>query len=631
MRSKLPLPIYRLLKATSFWKDNYLILREFKYFRRLAVLAVVFPLLAAVFEGFGIGFILSFLQGLTNPNAEPVQTGIDWFDVWILGVKAPVAERLYRICALTLLTTWLRSGFSYLAQVYSQRTQHHLAYRLRKRIYEQLQALRLSYFTKTSSGALVSSLTNESSQVMQAFGVISTLIIRGSTLLVYVVSMLLLSWQLTIISVMLFSLVSAGISTLLGRIREVSFEKTNAFKHYTSVSLEFINGIRTVQAFAAQDFERRRFNEAIGQNLKAAIKSISAMALVEPISEGVSTTMLIGLLILAFTLLIQNGKLQSAELLTFLFVLLRLAPNVRYIDLARAQFNNFQGSLSNISDLLRTDDKPYLENGTVQFSGLKRTIEFVSVDFGYDPGELVLHHISLTIEQGKMTALVGASGAGKSTLADLIPRFYDPTQGKILIDGVDLREFDINSVRRRLAVVSQDTFIFNTSVRNNIAYALEEVDEAAIREAARLANALEFIEDMPEGFETQLGDRGVRLSGGQRQRIAIARALLRNPEILILDEATSALDSVSERLIQESLEKLSVGRTVIAIAHRLSTIVRADKVVVLEQGHLVEQGTYEELLQQRGKLWQYHQMQHDFGQGDEGLSANSCDGKTFVV
>ena len=212
-----------------------------------------------------------------------------------------------------------------------------------------------------------------------------------------------------------------------------------------------------------------------------------------------------------------------------------------------------------------------------------------------------------------MTALVGSSGAGKTTLADLIPRFYDPTQGKILIDGVDLREFEINSVRRKMAVVSQDTFIFNTSVWNNIAYGSEDADEAAIREAARNANALEFILDMPEGFETKLGDRGVRLSGGQRQRIAIARALLRDPDILILDEATSALDSVSERLIQESLEKLSVGRTVIAIAHRLSTIVRADKVVVLEQGRIVEQGEYQELLEQHGNLWKYHQMQHEFG------------------
>lgn len=213
-----------------------------------------------------------------------------------------------------------------------------------------------------------------------------------------------------------------------------------------------------------------------------------------------------------------------------------------------------------------------------------------------------------------MTALVGASGAGKTTLADLIPRFYDPTQGQLLIDGVDIRQLEIKSLRRRLAVVSQDTFIFNTSVRDNIAYGTEGATELAIEEAARQANALEFIQEMPEGFDTQLGDRGVRLSGGQRQRIAIARALLRNPEILILDEATSALDSVSERLIQDSLEKLSVGRTVIAIAHRLSTIVRADQVVVLEQGRIVEQGKYQELLEQRGHLWKYHQMQSEVGQ-----------------
>jgi ABC-type multidrug transport system fused ATPase/permease subunit len=233
------------------------------------------------------------------------------------------------------------------------------------------------------------------------------------------------------------------------------------------------------------------------------------------------------------------------------------------------------------------------------------------VDFAYDDSHWVLNNITLTIERGQMTALVGASGAGKTTLADLIPRFYDPTHGKVFIDGVDLQQFEINSLRRKLAVVSQDTFIFNTSVRNNIAYGTEGASQSAIEEAARQANALEFIQEMPEGFDTQLGDRGVRLSGGQRQRIAIARALLRNPEILILDEATSALDSVSERLIQESLEKLSVGRTVIAIAHRLSTIAKADKVVVLEQGRIVEQGKYQELLERRGNLWKYHQMQHE--------------------
>jgi ATP-binding cassette subfamily B protein/subfamily B ATP-binding cassette protein MsbA len=279
-----------------------------------------------------------------------------------------------------------------------------------------------------------------------------------------------------------------------------------------------------------------------------------------------------------------------------------------------AFLSTLKGSLENIKELLRTDNKPYFQNGSVPFTGLKRAIDLISVDFGYTPDDLVLHNITLTIERGKMTALVGASGAGKTTLVDLIPRFYDPTQGQVLIDGVDLREFEINSLRRKMAVVSQDTFIFNTSVWNNIAYGMPQATAAEIREAARLANALEFIEEMPAGFDTPLGDRGVRLSGGQRQRIAIARALLRDPEILILDEATSALDSVSERLIQESIEKLSVGRTVIAIAHRLSTIAKADKVVVLEQGRIVEQGNYQELLQQRGKLWKYHQMQHQLGQ-----------------
>jgi len=217
--------------------------------------------------------------------------------------------------------------------------------------------------------------------------------------------------------------------------------------------------------------------------------------------------------------------------------------------------------------------------------------------------------VLLTIPRAQTVALVGSSGAGKSTLADLIPRFYDPVQGTIRFDGTDLRDYDVTSVRQRMAIVSQDTFIFNATVRDNIAYGSEGADDRAILEAARLANAVDFIQEMPEGLDTQLGDRGVRLSGGQRQRIAIARALLRNPEILILDEATSALDSVSERLIQASLEQLAVGRMVVAIAHRLSTIANADKVVVMEKGRIVEQGTYQELLVQRGRLWNYHQMQ----------------------
>lgn len=601
------------LKLTSFWKNNSLVIREFKFFSRVAYLAIILTMVAAVFEGFGLGFLFAFLQSITEQDAAPIQTGIHWFDVGILGINAPITERIYRISALILLMTLLRTSFIYLGRVYSGLASSYLAYQLRLRLFEQLQAVTLNYFTKTRSGALVNSITSEIQKLMQAFEVMSILLIKSMSLLVYITSMLLLSWQLTLLTLMLFSLLSVGISALIKRVREISFAKTKASSGYTSIALEFINGVRTVQAYAAQNYESQRFQAANLNLLKAEKASCKYHFSVEPLTEGIATTILIGMLLSAFSILIPQGKLQVSALLTFLFILFRLMPIIRQINGARAKLSNFKGSIENIKELLRTDNKPYLTNGTLQFSGLKHQIEFRAVDFGYEAEHLVLHNITLSIQQGKMTALVGASGAGKTTLVDLIPRFYDPTRGEIRVDGVDLRDFEVNSLRRQLAVVSQDTFIFNTSVKENIAYAIiDEVDNQAIWEAARIANALEFIQELPDGFETQLGDRGVRLSGGQRQRIAIARALLRNPEILILDEATSALDSVSERLIQESLETLCVGRTVIAIAHRLSTIIRADKVVVLEQGRIVEEGGYQELLEQRGKLWKYHQMQHEF-------------------
>lgn len=599
------------LTKTKFWQNNYLILREFKYFPRITILAIVFTLLAAIFEGFGVGFLFSFLQSLTEPDAAPIQIGIDWFDVWVLGSNQPAHERIYRISALILLTTVIRTSFSYVGRAHSGFVQSQLTYQLRIRLFEQLQSLSQRYFTKTRSGELVNTVTAELTQMNEAFQLMSIFLIRGATLVVYVISMLLLSWQLTIISVMLFSLLTVGVSTLLKRVREISFRRTSANGRYTSIALEFINGIRTVQASVAQNFERQRLYGASGELLKADQRAALFQYSVEPLSEAVSTSILIAMLLFAFATLIPEQKLQVASLLTFLFILFRLMPIVRILNGSRAKLSNFRGSWHNIQQLLRTDNKPYLSNGNIEFPGLRRAIEFQSVDFGYEAHSLVLRNITLTIHRGQTVALVGASGAGKTTLADLIPRFYDPSAGVIRFDGVDLRDFDLDSVRRKMAIVSQDTFIFHTSVRENIAYGLENVEEQAIWDAAKLANALEFIQELPEGFDTQLGDRGVRLSGGQRQRIAIARALLRDPEILILDEATSALDSVSERLIQASLEKLSVGRTVIAIAHRLSTIAKADKVVVLEQGRIVEQGSYQELVEQRGELWKYHQMQYE--------------------
>ena len=600
----------KLLKATSFWRDNYLLLRELKKFRWLAILALVFTLIGAGLEGITVGFIASFLQGLTNPSDPPIQTGIHWFDVWFLATDAGTAERIYRLAGLILILAWSRSIFIYLGAIYSRQTAFALAGRIRKSIFEQLQSLSLSYYSQSRSGEMLSTIIAEAQDLIQAFNSGTNLLTSAATLTAYLISLVLLSWQISLAVIMMFGLLSLGLSNLVGWSREASFAVSKAKGNLTSAAVELINGIRTIKAFATEDFERKRFYQATDELTEAKTKVSLLSDSIKPVADAVATTILIAIVTVAFMILVQGGGLKAAELLTFMFVLLRMMPLIAQINSHRGKLTSFQGAINNIQELLRTDNKIYLPNGSIPFQRLDKSIDLVWVDFGYDPKQLVLHNITLSIKKGQTTALVGSSGAGKTTLVDLICRFYEPTKGQIFIDGIVLQDLEISSLRNKMAIVSQDTFIFNTSVRNNIAYGLEEVNDQEIKQAALSANAWEFIQQLPEGLDTILGDRGVRLSGGQRQRIAIARALLRNPEILILDEATSALDSVTERLIQESLERLSVGRTVIAIAHRLSTIIRADQVVVLEQGRIVEQGKYQELLEQQGKLWQYHQMQH---------------------
>ena len=610
MGLQVPTFMRRLLKASSFWRGNYLLLRELKKFRWLAILALVFTLIGAGLEGATVGFIASFLQGLTNPNDPPIQTGIHWFDVWFLATDAGTSERIYRLAGLILILAWLRSLFIYLGASYSHRTGFALAGRIRKSIFEQIQSLSLSYYSHSRSGEIISTIIAEAQDLIQAFNAGTNLLTSAATFSAYLISLVVLSWQISLAVILMFGLLSLGLSNLVGWAREASFAVSKAKGNLTSAAVELINGIRTIKAFATEDFERKRFYRATDELTKAKTKVSLLSDSIKPVADAVATTILIAIVTVAFMTLVQGGGLKAAELLTFMFVLLRMMPLIAQINSHRGKLTSFQGSINNIQELLRTDNKIYLPNGSIPFQHLNKSIDLTWVDFGYDPKQLVLHDINLSIEKGQTTALVGSSGAGKTTLVDLICRFYDPTKGQILIDGIDLRNLEIHSLRNKMAIVSQDTFIFNTSVRDNIAYGLEGINDQEIKQAALSANAWSFIQQLPEGLDTILGDQGVRLSGGQRQRIAIARALLRNPEILVLDEATSALDSVTERLIQESLERLSVGKTVIAIAHRLSTIIRADKVVVLEQGRIVEQGKYQELLEQQGKLWQYHQMQH---------------------
>lgn len=583
------------------------IIKSFRKYWYLVVSAISLSLVAAVFEGFSIGLLIPFLQNL---NAEEVfRTGVEWVDQWILDVDGSQLSRLYRICGMILIATWLRSLFGYISSVYGIKSQAMIVADMRMRIMDQLQAVSLRFFSKSRSGELVNSATIETWRTGQSLQILTTVCTQGSLLLVYLTFMVLISWQLTVLVLVFFGLLSLGLTRLITLTRRSGRKVTKANGWMMSLVTEFINGIRTVVAYNMQAFERKRLHNAIFQLAKANIETNKRAQLVTPLSQAVVGTLLIAIILLATQYYVLPGKLDIALLLTFLFALFRLMPLVHRLNGQRGSWASKQAAIENVATLLSSEGKPYISDGSRKVTHFSDALVFDDVSFAYEAGEPILKNINVRIERGETTAIIGASGAGKSTLVDIIPRFHDPSFGKVYLDGIDLKEFSVDSLRGKIAVVSQDTFIFNDTVQANIAYGAPDASFEQIVDAAEKANALEFIEDMQDGFDTMLGDRGVRLSGGQRQRLAIARALLRDPEILILDEATSALDSVSERLVQQSLDRLMQGRTVIAIAHRLSTVENADNVIVLEDGMVVEQGTYGELLEQKGQLWEYHSLQ----------------------
>lgn len=371
-----------------------------------------------------------------------------------------------------------------------------------------------------------------------------------------------------------------------------------------------LNGIRLVKATRNEEREYQKLKKVIRDRERADFLSQANYAAISPVTEVISIVALLGIVFLGRTIFAEEMQALSTVLLTYLLVLFRLLPLVSQLNNSRSQLANASASVDVVEDFLRRDNKHFTVSGTIPYTRLREGIHFEGLSFAY-PGhrDLVLQDIELFIPHGTTLALVGGSGAGKSTLADLVPRFYDPTSGCIKLDGTDLRDFDLKTIRQAMGIVSQDTFLFNDSVRNNIAYPKPDATDEEIIEAARRANALEFIKDFPQGFNTSIGDRGVLLSGGQRQRISIARALLQNPEILILDEATSALDTISERLVQEAIEDLSRDRTSIVIAHRLSTVQKAHQIAVLDRGRVVEVGTHDQLLSKNGHYTRLYTLQ----------------------
>jgi ATP-binding cassette, subfamily B, bacterial MsbA len=584
-----------------------LLLRFAKPYPGWIILTIVLGFSGALFNGVSTTLIVPVVlkivgQEVDLSNAPSIlKAMMAPFD------NIPEDYRMVVMAGAIIFTIALKNFASYVSTLTSSSLARRLTSDIREAGLQLLLKIDIDYYAKTKVGDLINRLGGETSRAASAIGNAIKLVVLVITILVFVGLLLSISWQLTLAATFLLSLVTLVNQYSIARSKKFGKVLSEMSKAYSITMLETLSGIRLVKVMGNEQKEYERIKKLISDREKADFDSQMNS---EAISEVMGITALLLIVFLSKTLLSGQISSLSTVMLTYLLVLLRVLPLISQLNTLRSSFANTASSVDTVAEFLRLDDKPFMGNGTVSYSKLDKGIHFNRISFAY-PGheKLVLKDVDLFLPRGTTLALVGSSGAGKSTVADLLPRFYDPISGSIEIDGTDLRQFNSTSLRKAMGIVSQDTFLFNDSVRNNIAYGKSEATEEEIITATKRANAYEFISKLPQGLETMVGDRGVMLSGGQRQRLAIARALLQNPEILILDEATSALDTVSERLVQAAIDDLSRDRTTLVIAHRLSTVQKAHQIAVLDQGRVVEVGTHEELLQKGGYYSRLYSMQ----------------------
>ncbi len=577
-----------------------------KIYRWAIPAVVVLGILSSIAEGIGISLFIPFLQSLEQTQHLPDAGNwlIDSFGQLLENVGPD--QRLLIISGAILGSVLLRNVLSYSNSVLSNWLNVHIGHRLRCGIFEQLLTVSFRFLERSASGKLLNALTNETWRTSDALWILVDSIILICTLVVYATLLLLISWKLTALVAVAMVIISVLVRLLTRGINNLGNQITKTNTKLADRMVEGIDGMKVIRAFNREAYEQERFVQTSTNLSNALIKLGIISGAVGPIYELLAATLLIFIL---YSTLTNPGNLPS--ILVFIFILYRLQPKLTELDGARVGLLSLASAVEEVTSLLDPSDKHYLVTGSRLFQGLKKGIYFDQATFRYDPADKpALQDISVLIPAGKTTALVGPSGAGKSTIVKLILRLYEITDGEIYVDNYPLRELDLSAWRGRIAVVSQDVYIFNTTVRENIAYGRLDATKDEIIAAAKLADAHEFISALPQGYETMVGDRGVRLSGGQQQRITLARAIVRNPEILILDEATNALDSISEHLIHQALNAMRRDRTIIIIAHRPSTIEQADHIIVLDSGRVREQGTLQDLLQLDGLFARLYRPQH---------------------
>jgi ATP-binding cassette, subfamily B, bacterial len=503
-----------------------------------------------------------------------------------------IALQLAIIAAVFLV----RGFFQSVQDIYMAKAALRVAFNLRKKVYSHLQKLNLSYFETAKSGDLSYRLTEDIDRVGEVvhklFHDFIPCVLQLVAIPIYMIS---LNWQLTLAIIIVAPLMGILIGWFGERLRQFSLKSQNRISDLSAILTEVVSGIRIVQAFAAENYETARFSREAERTMSAKYSVERLKAIQIPIVGFLEAVSALTLLFVGASQ-IANDNLTVAEFFSYLTAAALLIDPIGHVTNNYNEFKQGEASVERVFELLAVQPTVVEKPNALFLPPVTGKVEYSRVSFAYKPGEPVLKDISLLAQPGEAIALVGASGAGKTTFVNLLPRFYDATAGEILIDGVDIRDVTLDSLRRQIGIVPQETIMFSGTIAQNIAFGQDSFDMEAVEKAASIANAHQFISQLSDGYHTWVGERGVNLSGGQRQRIAIARAVLLNPRILILDEATSALDSESEALVQEALERLMEGRTVFIIAHRLSTVRRCDRILVLERGQILESGTHEELL-----------------------------------
>jgi ATP-binding cassette, subfamily B, bacterial MsbA len=532
---------------------------------------------------------------------------------WAVGpmVEGAAATTALRNVVLVMFAVFLVKNVAAYVQAYTVMViEARVTRDVRNQIYAHLMRLGFPFFQKTRSGQLISRVTHDVDQ-LRALVTANLAKALSSILQVtfYLAVLLILSWQLTMVALLFLPPMLGLWGRFRKRLRRGVMQILDVIGELSSQIQETVSGIRLVKSSGAEEWENSRFRALTQRHYQAIARFGRIYQLFPPATEMITATAVLGLLWYGSNLVLAQGTLDAAAFLTFLAVTMKLMSPVKWLGSFPALVQPGLAAAERAFSILDTPAEIVEREGALPVRGFEDGIRYAGVGFHYQAGEPVLEGIDLEIRAGEVVALVGPSGAGKSTLADLLPRFHDPVEGTITLDGVELRDLRLAELRGLLGIVTQETILFHDTVRANIAYGRPDTPQEEIEAAARATNAHEFIASMPAGYDTVLGEKGVRLSGGQRQRIAIARALLRNPPILILDEATSALDTESEHLVQAAIDELLSGRTVLVIAHRLSTIRRADQIVVMEAGRIVERGRHDELLAHSGVYRRLYDLQ----------------------